>query len=211
MEIIPVNNTAPFPLPLYSTARVGSARSSDGEGFLILAGLDKGLVAQLKKFSLDTSDAELQRTSDRERFGGDSYQAWYEKSRTPFALVHEKTGALAAIAWFGPKPLGRKPLNRLSAAERTEEYRRIDSQNWHVIAYRSYPPFRGKGLMKGFTKFAMDAYAGQHPGANFWAGIDTENIGSIALAEGLGFSPDEGISDRTKHWLVMVKRSNIFS
>src|SRR5690349_9359568 len=99
------------PLPVYESVTLGSAEGSDGTHFVIREGLDASLIAQLREHSLDLADTELQKTSDYERFGKGSYEDWYaSKERTMFALVEEESGALAALAWFGPKPLGRKSM-----------------------------------------------------------------------------------------------------
>jgi hypothetical protein len=123
----------------------------------------------------------------------------------PFALVHAETKRLAAVAWFGPKPLGRKSVKRLSEEEQNDECHGVTAGEWHTLAYRSYPPFRGKGLMKSFVGFVMNAYLGAHPGAKLWVGLDTENPGSLGLSASLGFVVDEEASDRPSHWLVAVK------
>jgi hypothetical protein len=176
-----------------------------GEAFTLYLGLDKGMVAQLKERSLDASDTEIQNnTSDRKRFGEGSYEEWYAKDRVPFALIHEKTGALAAVVWFGPKPLGRKSLKYLSAEELAREGK-DDADNWHTLAYRSYPPFRGTGLMRVFIEHAMDVYRMHFPHAHFWTIVDAKNAGSVALSTKLGFTPLEEKSDETS--VVMVKEN----
>ncbi len=195
-----------FPLPIYQSVRIGKAVSREGEIFLIFAGLSEYLVSALKKRSLDESDEEIrEKTSDRWRFGLGSYEEWYAKNRVPFALVHEKSNALAALVWLGPKQMGRKSLSRLSLEERKQNESLLSAENWHTLSYRSYPPFRGKGLMKGFSRFAMDYYAAHYPGAKFWTGLDADNLPSMRLAEGLGFKISEEASDEAAHWLVMVK------
>jgi len=209
MEITPNNPTESlsFPLSLYKSVKIGEATGKDGARFFIFVGLDKKLAGELKKLSLDESDVELQKnTSDRERFGAGSYEAWYAKDRVPFALTSAKTGELAAIAWFGPKALGRKSQKHLSEKEKQENENLIPNENWHTISYRCYPHFRGKGLMKGFVGFAMNLYIKHNPGIKIWAGINSENMASDALATGLGFQVDEDASDRAAHWLVMIKQ-----
>lgn len=188
---------------MYECIEVGTLKSKDGEEFTVLAGLDKGLVEQLKTKSLDEGDIELQKnTSDRKRFGEGSYEEWYSKERTPFALV-DKSKALAAIAWFGPKPLGRKSLRYLSEAELAKEGAQ-DKTQWHTIVYRSYDPFRGRGLMTRFVQFALDTYRSAYPEAKFWAGMSTDNPASIGLASKLGFIVREDLADPEAHWMAMV-------
>jgi len=196
-----------LPIPIYKAVRIGKAISRDKEDFIIYAGLSEELVSLLREHSLDPADSEIQnKTADRARFGLGLYEDWYVKGRLPFVLVHEESGALAAIVWFGPKVVGRKSLNKLSLEERKESEILMDPANWHTLAYRSYPPFRGKGLMKGFTKFAMDIYDQYHPKARYWTGLDANNLPSLRLAEALGFRISDEASDESAHWLVMIKK-----
>lgn len=206
MEISSILQSFALPLPLYNSVRIGEALSKDGDQFSIHAGLNREHAKRLKELSLDENDSDLQKnTSDRERFGEGSYEEWYAKSRTPFALVHTATNDLAGIAWFGPKPLGRKSLKHLTDEELALDEKSLDAGNWHTISYRCYPNFRGKGLMKAFVGFSMDLYVRSIPDVRLWAGINTENTASDALALSLGFRPLEEISDRQANWLVMVK------
>ena len=139
--------------------------ANDGERFSIFLGLNKNMVAQLKKLSLDESDLELQKnTGDRKRFGEGNYEDWYKKSRTPFALIEQGTDTLAALVWFGPRP----------------------PTAGHTIAWRSYRPFRGRGLMKDFTKYVRDIYKERFPDVQLWAEIKEGNRGSEELATYLG-------------------------
>jgi len=194
-----------FPLPIYTLVALATAKGNNGEEFEIVAGLERHLVDELKRNSLDESDEELQKnTSDRKRFGEGSYEEWYSKNRTPFGLIHKKTGALVAIVWLGPKPLGRKSLRYLSEEElKKENEQKIDK--WHTLVYRSYNPFRGKGLMKDFARFAMKIYSESEPDAHYWVGFNQENKASIALASSLGFTLSEEVSDRPAGWLAMTK------
>ena len=195
----------PVSLCLYEQVPLGEMVGKDGEQFDIVAGLGRNLVADLRAKSLDETDVEIQRnTSDRLRFGEGSYEEWYAKGRVPFALVHQGTGALAALVFFGPKPLGRKSLKHLSAQERAQDERQMDAGEWHTLAFRSYAPFRGKGLMKPFVRAALAAYATVHPGARFWAAIQGDNAASQGLATALGFVVDEGYSDADEGHVVMV-------
>src|SRR3989344_5796473 len=113
MEIIPLENIKipSLPLPVYENIKIADCTSKDGEEFSIFVGLDKNLIEQLKKYSLDENDTELQKnTGDMKRFGLGSYEDWYKKERTPFALVQKNTNTLAALIWFGPKFLGKKSM-----------------------------------------------------------------------------------------------------
>jgi RimJ/RimL family protein N-acetyltransferase len=173
---------------LYASAVLADAVGKDGEKFEIVAGANRAIVEQLRRLSLDESDSAVQdHTSDRKRFGEGSYEDWYAKDRVPFCLVHTETGALAAFAWWGPKPLGRQSMKHLSGADAAVDEKTLDAAGWHTLSYRSYPPFRGTGLMKGFVGVTMEAYVRANPGAKFWTITDTENIPSIKLAEALGF------------------------
>lgn len=198
-------NTLPekLPVPMYETFSVEHFTSRTNDLFTVRIGLDKELIDQLKTYSLDTSDTDLQEnTSDYERFGKGSYEEWYAKGRTPFALVHEKTGALAALVWFGPKPLGRKSLKHLSVEEREREGK-VQEDVWHTIVFRAYHPFRGQGLMTSFAKMAIQTYKKYFPHAKLWAGINATNAGSIALAEKLGFVRESSLSD--EKWTAMIE------
>lgn len=196
--------TEPFslPLPLFGMIRLGTLVSRDGEEFSAWIGADQETAAKLKEKSLDESDIELQTTSDRVRFGEGSYEEWYSKSRTPFALL-ASDGALAAFAWFGPKPLGRKSLKYLSEEDRAKELQQREDV-WHTLVYRSYPPYRGKGLMTDFVRFATEVYRKQYPDAKLWVGMSADNAGSIALATKLGYKRRDDLYDAEKNWVAMT-------
>lgn len=182
---------------------VADAVADTGEKFKVVLGFDTDLVAKLKLLSLDESDVEIQKnTSDHKRFGNDSYEKWYAKDRTPFALVHS-SGALAAIVWFGPKPLGRKSVMHLSKEEQRVDESTLDAGDWHTLSYRSYPPFRGRRLMKDFVDFATAVYLTHFPNAKLWAIINATNAGSASLASKLGYKALEEKSDPES--LVMIR------
>ncbi len=192
-----------FPLPLYASHKIGAIQSKDNQSFDVWAGLSREMAAELKERSLDTSDEELQKnTSDYKRFGEGSYEEWYSKERTPFALL-DAHGRLAALVWFGPKPLGRKSLKYLSEEELKKETKQ-EKGEWHTIVYRSYRPYRGKGLMTPFARFCIDAYRAQYPGVKLWAGLSTENEGSMALAQKLGFRTLPEYIDTEAKWTAMA-------
>jgi hypothetical protein len=203
VKIIPKENLLNFslPLPIYSAIRIADGIGKDGEEFDVYVGLEKKYIEQLKQLSLDNKDVDLQsHTGDRARFGEGSYEVWYNKSRTPFCLIHKRTDALAAFIWFGPKPLGEKSLK----FRKDREYEKQDI--WHTISCRSYPLFRGKGLMKNFIKFAMDIYKNHFPSVMIWNGMDDRNTAMVKLSSDLGFETDKENSDLSEHWLVMVKK-----
>ena len=191
-------------IPIYTSVHLGTFQKNNNE-FHIVAGLDRELIRQLRERSLDESDLDIQKnTSDKTRFGPEgAYEAWYGKGRTPFALVHKKSGALAALAWFGPKPLGRKSLRYLSDEELREESSQKETE-WHTIVYRSYAPYRGTGLMTPFMRFAIDEYLKFYPEAKLWAGLSTENPASIALATKLGFKKSPEHYDEKEHWCALI-------
>src|SRR3989344_6248158 len=192
-----------FPLPIYEARMLGELESN-GETFSICVGLGKPLVEQLREKSLDTSDTDLQEnTSDHQRFGEGSYEEWYAKDRTPFALVHKKTGALAALVWFGPKPLGRKSLKYLSEEELQKESQQKEEE-WHTLVYRSYLPFRGKGLMKEFVQFTINAYKTRYPEAKLWVGGRAAKMARGKIAEKLGFKRRDDLFDAEKNWAAMT-------
>jgi len=195
-----------FPLPLFGMIRIGTLTSRDNEEFSVWIGADKETVAKLKEKSLDTADTDIQEnTSDRERFGEGSYEDWYAKDRTPFTLL-APDGSLAAFAWFGPKPLGRPSLKYLTEEERAKESEQKEDV-WHTLVYRSYAPYRGKGLMTDFVRFATDEYKKHYPDAKFWVGMSADNAGSAALATKLGYIRRDDLFDAEKHWIAMTLES----
>jgi len=203
MKIIDKDDLPDFtlPLPLYSAIHIADAIGRDGEEFDVFIGLEKKYAEQLKKLSLDESDTELQeKTGDKNRFGLGSYEDWYKKNRTPFCLIHKRTDALAALIWFGPKPIGAK-----SSKFGIEKPYEIQDE-WHTISFRSYPAFRGKGIMKNFSKFVIEIYKNHFPNAKFWTGTDDRNTAFIKLISDLRFKVDEENSDLESHWLVMTRR-----
>ncbi|OGI45569.1 hypothetical protein A2121_03225 [Candidatus Nomurabacteria bacterium GWB1_40_6] len=188
MKITPKNKSQKFSLPLkiFESVHIADAISKDGEEFSIFVGLEKRYVEQLKKLSLDEKDLDLQKnTRDRKRFGENPYEDWYGKNRTPFCLIHKQTDALAALVWLGPEPLFS------------------GENNWHTIGWRSYGAFRGKGIMKNFTQFAIDVYTRNFPDITIWCAIKRGNAGSSNLATTLGFQISEETSDDAS--LVMIK------
>jgi hypothetical protein len=193
-----------LPLPIFSTIHIADAIGKDGEEFDMLIGLDKKYVEQLKKLSLDKKDTELQEnTGDKNRFGEGSYEEWYALNRTPFCLIHKRTDALAALVWFGRKDLGKKSI-KFGKDEGEKES--APKNHWHTISCRSYPLFRGKGLMKNFIKFTMDTYKNKFPDAMFWSGTDDRNNAMKKVFSNLEFEIDKENSDLSNNWLVMIKK-----
>lgn len=208
MQITPRDNVEDFslPLPIYKSIHMADAVNENGEQFKIFVGMDKKMVIELKKLSSDETDTELQKnTSDFKRFYEEGYQKWYKKGRTPFALMHNRTNNLAGIIWLGPKLLGRKSRKHLSAKQLMEDESKLDARNWHTISYRSYLPFRGKGLMGSFGKFVVDFYLKKFPNIKLWTSTNNENTTGTAYASSLGFKLNEEVSDREANWLVMIR------
>ena len=178
-----------LPPKIYNSVKIGAQGDFD-----IVVGLTRDLVEQQKKYSADDSDTDLQRfTKDKMRFVHGSYENWYKKVRTPFALVERKTGTLAATVRVGPNALFE------------------EKDDWHTVAWRSYRPFRGTGIMKNFTKVVLDFYKKNYPDAKLWATITRDNVGSIKLAEKLGFVADDSRSkrkteERRREVLVMINQ-----
>lgn len=194
MEITerPTLGSLTLPIPLYQAVPIADATQNE-ETFLIVIGLDWDLVRQLKAYSLDESDTAIQeQTSDRKRFGEGLYEAWYQKDRAPVALVHSGTGVLAALLWFGPETFKNAPPLE-------------GKKEWHTIAYRSYAPYRGRGLMKDFARFALKTYRAFRPQAVLWAGIHTGNAASAGLAGKLGFERLED-AERNASQIIMIEK-----
>jgi len=192
MKIIPQENLSDLslPLPIYNSIHIADAIGKDGEEFSVFLGLIKKHIDQLRRFSLNEKDTDLQdNTSDRARFGEGSYEDWYAKNRTPFCLIHKRDDILASLAWFGPEPLfpGEK--------------------DWHTVGWRAYPPFRGKGLMKNFINFVSDIYIKNFKNIEspikLWVAIRRNNMKGLKLAVSLGFEISEEASDDIS--AVMVK------
>jgi len=193
-----------LPLPLYTAHKIATLKNQAGEMFDIFIGADTAIVEKVREKSLDVGDTELQQnTSDKKRFGEGLYEEWYSKDRTPFALVHAASGALAAFVWFGQKPLGRKSLKYLSEEELKKELQQRDEE-WHTLVYRAYPPYRGKGLMGDFVRFAIAEYRKHYPEVKLWVGGRADNAASFGLAERLGFKNREDLFDAEKNWKAMT-------
>jgi len=173
-----------LPLPVYASHTIGSMRMSDGTALSVVFGLSKEMAEALKAHALDDTDEELQKnTSDRARFGTGSYEDWYAKDRYPFALVTD-TGALAALIWLGPQAFPGE-----------------EAGEWDTMAFRSYVPYRGKGIMTPFGRFAIQTYLALKPGHRIWLETDATNAAAIGLYEKLGFV-SRGYRDGTERLLM---------
>ncbi len=164
------------PLPIFASRELGTIAGKDGTTFILRVGLDQRMVAELKAKSLDESDVELQNnTSDRKRFGEGSYEEWYARDRVPFVLT-DTAGHLAALAWFGPTDLphdSERPVEE-SAGE------------WDTAGFRSYEPYRGKGVMRPFIEAAWNFYH-ERISRRLWIETNAGNIAAMKLYEKLGF------------------------
>ena len=191
-----------FPIAIYQSMPIGDIDGRDGTHFILYAGMSKEHAAQLKVFSMDDTDVDLQNnTSDRKRFGEGSYEGWYAHNRTPFSVVDTATNKLAALIWFGPKAIGTKSMRNLSD-DAQENVMDADTGTEHTIAYRSYPPYRGAGIMKKAVNEATEAYQAVFPEAVIWAIIDEKNESSMGFAGALGYEVQGESEDG---FVVMVR------
>jgi hypothetical protein len=181
-------NTAAFalPLPIYTFINLADAIARDGEEFDVFVGLPKKYVEELQRLSTDPTDADLQKnTDDRLRFGG-AYEEWYHDHKVLFALIHKRTDSLAALAWLEPVT-----------------YRDII---FHALSVRSYPLFRGKGIIKNFLRYILEIYKEHFPKVQFSAGVPANSNRIIRILSEIGFERDEENSDLVNNWLVMVQK-----
>jgi RimJ/RimL family protein N-acetyltransferase len=208
MKIIPKEKVEDYslPLPIYKSVRIADAIGRDGSEFEVWVGLSEKHVKELRELSADPSDEALQNfTGDRKRFVIGTYEYWYKNNRSIYALVHKRTDDLAAIIWLGPKPLGKKSMKFSDElVDKEHDPKRMES-NWHTISIRSYPKYRGKGMMKGFVRFVMDNYKNHFPHAKIWAGMDDRNVAIVKLLEALDYKISHEFSDIPEHWLVMIR------
>lgn len=154
------------PLPGKRLARVIARADS---AFVLSEGLSDALVAELVARSADESDEELAKnTSDRERFASaEAYDAWLSKERYPYALS-DAEGRLAALIWYGPEVTP-------------------DGREGDTIAFRSYPPYRGTGIMGDLSRFVLARHGELREGRMLWLATNEDNAGGIRLYEKLGF------------------------
>jgi hypothetical protein len=190
------------PLPIFTTVFLSTIDGRNGTSFSLNAGMSEEHAKQLKAFSLDETDGAIQNnTSDKKRFGEGSYEEWYVKDRTPFSVVNTETNELAALVWFGPKPIGVKSTKHLTEAEQREVLN-TNTDNGHTIAYRAYNPYRGVGIMKKAVLAATEAYIQVFPEAKLWAIVDESNEASVGLSKALGYVIN---SDSEGGFVVMVR------
>ena len=191
MEIISEQRLK-LPLPLYAKVLIGSAITEEKIPFAVYAGLDENLASQLRKYSADMNDTEIQNnTSDHERFVEGSYEEWFKKGRVPIALVNMKTDTLAAIAWFGVRDF---PALKEGVRPETKEA-------WHTFAIRTYGPYRGKRLAFPFSEYCISEYRALFPNP-MWLSTPPSNTGARKLYAKLGFTEVGAEEDGE---VVMVK------
>jgi GNAT superfamily N-acetyltransferase len=185
-----------LPLALYSSEQVATVTGKAGVLYSVVLGLDQSLARELKEKSLDTSDAELQRnTSDYTRFGTGSYEKWYAKGRVPFAAL-DSDGHLAAVIWFGPDDFPQMQGVRLPAPGK-----------WDTIAFRSYAPHRGTGIMSPFSAVVVEMHDRLAPDRILWLETNTDNEPGKALYRKLGFS-DAGLRKENGRLLMIRKHQD---
>ena len=80
----------------------------------------------------------------------------------------------------------------------------VAPENWHTIAFRSYPPYRGTGIMRKFADAVTTVYMNYYPEGRLWTTNVRNNISSIALSEKLGYKIDESLSDEKT--VTMIKK-----
>lgn len=169
----PISFDAVLP-SLYERALIGTLVMPDGAHLSIYLGADEGAARQLKEHALGSDEELVQNTKDRARFGEGSYESWYAKGRCPFSLVDDG-GNLAAFIWFGaenpPPECGQD----------------IESDVWDTIAFRSYPPYRGRGIMTPLARFIIETHERLVPGRRLWLTAKTDNLPALGLYGKLGF------------------------
>jgi len=160
-------------------------------------GLDEGLVEQVITYSNSESDKDLREaTSDKERFKDfDAYTQWYKKGRFPFGFTDER-GILASLIWYGP---AQPPM--LNNQGRPEP-----DQKWDTIAFRSYPPFRGQGLMRAFVDAVLRRHASDRSDHNIWLSVKAENMRAQELYRSLGFEPQSIPSNSGEIFMSLSKK-----
>jgi hypothetical protein len=195
VQRFPAADELVLPLPLFASIELGTLEGKDGTLFSIVAGLDEPAVSQLKERSLDMSDVELQNnTADYKRFGTGKYEDWYSKSRVPF-VAFDPGKRLAAIVWFGadePPAL-------------TNDHA-FPQKNWDTIAFRSYAPYRGAGIMSPMSRFVVAMHAKVAPDRTLWLETNVDNEAGKYLFHKLGFA-DVGNSVRNGR-LVMTREAS---
>ena len=170
-----------LPLSLHDSVALGELHLPDGTMLTAHLGLTEDMARALKERSLDEADEEIQNnTSDRRRFGEGSYEEWFARERYPFVLT-DSAGKLTSLIWFGPEPLPSDG-EELSTVQPQQ-----DASEWDTMGFRSYMPYRGKGIMTPFSRFVIETYLRIRPQRCLWLATGVENGAGIRLYEKLGF------------------------
>lgn len=179
------------PPPIFSSTFVAWLACPGLDRLSVQYGLDTHAVSKLRDKSLNRDDVELaNNTSDKRRFGDGSYERWYAKSRYPFVLT-DQDHELAGLIWFGPEPVPNGVQLDQGALV----------QEWDTIAFRSYPPYRGKGIMTAFSLMLLKLHKTMRPGRGLWLETRPHNKAGIALYRKLGFS---AVGEDAQKNIVMV-------
>jgi hypothetical protein len=111
------------------------------------------------------------------------------ENQTAFSMVHKQTNALAAVILFAPEKL------------------MMSDENWHRLAWRSYTPFRRRGLTANFLKYAIEIYIKNFPFAKIWTRIPLDRPAKIKLLEELGFEAKSDIAETTS--VIFIYRNSL--
>lgn len=180
---------AVLPLPLYKRVFIGTLVMPDSTRLSIYLGADEDTAHQLREQALSADEELLTNTHDRARFGEGSYEDWYAKGRSPFSLVDD-VGNLAAFIWFGAE----MPPKECAQG--------VESVLWDTVAFRSYPPYRGRGMMTPLACFVIETYERLMPGHHLWLAARTENIPALGLYGKLGFQVCGYGEDGTRTYMI---------
>lgn len=131
-------------------------------------------ATQLIAFSQDDTDTVLhQNTRDATRFTKEHLHTWLAKERCMYTLMDGDI--LAAVIWHGPA----QPPSTNSTD--------FSSRECDTIAFRSYKPYRGLGLMHPFAQLVLCSYLGTRPHNTLWLEVDKNNLQAIELYKKLSF------------------------
>lgn len=111
------------------------------------------------------------------------------------------TGGLAALVWLTPKPL---PIT-LPEGESLAE---VAPEAWDAMSFRSYPPYRGRGIMQPFGSEVVAWHDAYRSGRALWLQVDAEFTPAQVLYTELGFRPVGDLyttyRDEERRKLIMV-------
>jgi RimJ/RimL family protein N-acetyltransferase len=175
--------------------------------FTIQYGLDEATITLLSARSTAyEADPDLFRFADDSIVFGteDKVCAWHEEEgvpKFPFVCTANEGKELAAIIWYAQRnPPIELPLR--------------DKEGWDSISMRSYPPYRGKGLMVPFGKETLHWHHVHRPEQALWLKVDAESAPAQALYRKLGFvqagETTELYRDNERTKLIMTHDSGWF-